>query len=342
MDPRVTVERLVDPAASDTLIDDARRGLFSSPKALPPKHLYDAEGGRLFEEICTLPEYYPTRTETALLREIAPELVERASPTSMIELGSGSSTKTRILLDALGARGRAAQYVSIDLDESALRAGARELAQRYPWLSIRALVADFEAPLARLPRGETTLVAFLGGTIGNLDEPAAHALLSRLASAVGPGASLLLGVDRVKDPRRLAAAYDDSRGVTARFNLNLLRILNRRLGATFDPRDFRHVAFYDPGARRVEMHLAARRRLEVRLPALDRTVRFEAEETVRTEISRKFTEETARQMVEGAGWKLWELFSPPSQDFSLVWAKADGRIRLEPEAGRLAAQSGFH
>jgi L-histidine N-alpha-methyltransferase len=338
---RFVVECLADPSSGDTLAEDARRGLFSSPKTLPPKHLYDAEGGRIFEEICRLPEYYPTRTETALLTSLAPDFVAALRPECLVELGSGSSTKTRILLDSLGSLGGPAQYVAVDLDEAMLRQSAEDLAQRYPWLSVRALVADFEAPLAGLPRGPGTLVAFLGGTVGNLEGPEAHRVLSGLAAAAGPGASLLLGVDRIKDPQRIAAAYDDAQGVTARFNLNLLNVLNRRLGADFDPRDFRHLAFYDRGTEQVEMHLVARRALEVRLRALDLTARFAAGESLRTEISRKFSQASARALVEGAGWSLRRIFSPPSEDFSLVWAVADGLHGRPRSVNPLAAGEAF-
>jgi len=259
----------------------------------------------------------------------------------VVELGSGSSTKTRLLLDALGSLGRPAQYVGVDLDEAMLRQSALALAQRYPWLSVRALVADFEAPLSGLPRGPGTLVVFLGGTVGNLEAPAAHRVLSGLAAAAGPGASLLLGVDRIKDPKRLAAAYDDSQGVTARFNLNLLRVLNRRLGADFDPADFRHLALYDRGAEQVEMHLVARRALEVRLPALELTARFAAGESVRTEISRKFSEPGARALAERAGWTVRRVFSPPSEDFSLVWATAGEPGGRQPTLNPLAPGEAF-
>ncbi|MGC4123069.1 MAG: L-histidine N(alpha)-methyltransferase [Myxococcales bacterium] len=341
MSSRVIVERQAGLSSTDTLFEDVRRGLFSSPKTLPPKHLYDAEGGRLFEEICRLPEYYPTRTETALLAEVAPELVRSLRPETLVELGSGSSTKTRLLLDAMGALNRPARYVSLDLDETMLRQSAEVLAGRYPWLSVRARVADFEAPLSGLPRGAGTLVVFLGGTVGNLEQAAAVRVLSGLAAATGAGSSLLLGIDRIKDPARIAAAYDDAQGVTARFNLNLLQVLNRRLEASFDPRDFRHLAFYDRDAEQVEMHLVARRALEVRLQALELTARFAAGESVRTEISRKFSQGSARAMVERAGWTVRHLFSPPNEDFSLVWAVADGRGEDAPAVNPLAASEPF-
>ncbi|MBI5548501.1 MAG: L-histidine N(alpha)-methyltransferase [Deltaproteobacteria bacterium] len=319
---RFILERLIDPGLADTLADDVRRGLFSVPKRLPPKHLYDAEGSRLFEEICTLEEYYPTRTETALLARIANELIDTVRPATLVEMGSGSATKTRLLLDAMARLERPATYVPVDIDESVLAAAAPGLLETYPLLSVRALLADFERPLHQLPRGRGVLVAFLGGTIGNLEESDARAFLARLARAVGPGASLLLGIDRVKQVQRLQAAYDDARGVTARFNLNLLRVLNRRLGADFLLEDFRHRALYDPAAQQVEMHLVAQRSLVVRLRELDRVARFQAGESVRTEISRKFTSDTARALIDGTGWHIERLFDAPGPDFSLIWASA--------------------
>lgn len=337
---RLFIERLIDPRSTDTLADDVRAGLFSVPKHLPSKHLYDEEGGRLFEEICTLPEYYPTRTERALLGDIACGLIETLRPTSLIELGSGSSTKTRLLLDAMGKLGQAAQYVPVDVNEGILVQSAKSLLEHYPWLTVRALVADFDRPLLRLPCGAGVLVAFLGGTIGNLEPDHARRFLLHLASAVGPAASLLLGVDRVKDPCRISAAYDDARGVTARFNLNVLQVLNRKLDASFDPGQFRHLAFYDARSEQVEMHLVARLPLEVRLRALGLTARFRAGESVRTEISRKFTPESARELVESSGWRLIDLFTPSSEDFSLVWATARPDLPREAAAS-LASPSSF-
>lgn len=337
---RFSLQRLIDPASTDTLLEDARRGLFCVPKWFPSKHLYDEEGGRLFEEICTLEEYYPTRTERALLDGIADEVVGGLRPAALIELGSGSSTKTRLILEAMHRARGEATYVPIDVNEGLLEQSARALLEDYPWLSVRARVADFERPLRGLPRGEQVLVAFLGGTIGNFEAEPARAFLAGLREAVGPGASLLLGVDRVKDPRRIAAAYDDARGVTARFNLNLLRVLNRRLGADFDATDFSHRALYDPEAEQVEMHLVARRSLQVRLRALDLTARFAAGESVRTEISRKFTRESARALVERAGWSLRQVFSPPGEDFSLLWATAGPAAGARRDSG-LASLPGF-
>jgi L-histidine N-alpha-methyltransferase len=318
---RLKIERLVDPQSHDTLASDVLRGLTRKPKWLPSKHLYDERGGELFEQICALPEYYPTRTERALLELHAGDIVRLAKPSSMVELGSGSSRKTCVLLDALGRQGLSATYLPIDLDEAMLTASAKRLLALYPWLRIRGLVADLEQPLVGLPRGPGTLVAFLGGTIGNFAHEEAVGLLSGLAGAIGPEASLLLGTDMDKDPRRLEAAYDDSQGVTARFNLNLLQVLNRKLGADFDPARFRHLAFYDAARRQIEMHLRSLEDQSVRFERLGLTVFFRREERMRTEISRKLTADSGRRLLEEAGYQVIERFAAPGDDYSLWLAQ---------------------
>ncbi|HCF57781.1 MAG TPA: L-histidine N(alpha)-methyltransferase [Myxococcales bacterium] len=321
---RLHIERLIGSHEVDTLATDVRRGLACEPKWLASKHLYAEGGGELFEQICLLPEYYPTRTERVLLERHAADIVALAGARCLVELGSGSSRKTRLLLDALGRRAGSALYVPVDLDEATLRGSAGELLEAYPWLRVHGLVADLERPLERLPKGRQVLVAFLGGTIGNFGPEDAARLLGGLASATGAGATLLLGTDMDKDPGRLAAAYDDSRGVTARFNLNVLRVINCRLGGTFNLARFEHLAFYDRVAKQIEMHLRSRVAQTVRIERLGMEVSFRAGETVRTEISRKFTPESARAMLEGAGFEPLERFAPSSGDFYLWLARAHG------------------
>ncbi|MGI5860815.1 MAG: L-histidine N(alpha)-methyltransferase [Myxococcales bacterium] len=321
---RLHIERLIGSEESDTLAADVRQGFASEPKWLACKHLYAEGGGELFEQICCLPEYYPTRTERKLLERHAADIVALAGPTCLVELGSGSSRKTRLLLGPLGRQASSALYVPVDLDEAMLRASAAELLAAYPSLRIHGLVADLERPLEGLPKGRQVMVAFLGGTIGNFGPEDARRLLSGLASAVGAGATLLLGTDMDKAPRRLNAAYNDSRGVTARFNLNVLNVINRRLGGTFDLSRFEHVAFYDVVAKQIEMHLRSRVSQTVRIERLDMEVSFRAGEMVRTEISRKFTLESARAMLEGAGFEVLERFAPSNGDFCLWLARARG------------------
>lgn len=322
---RMQIERRVDPAAADTLAQDVLRGLTATPKWLPPKHFYDDRGSRLFEEICSLEEYYPTRTEQSLLEACADEVIREAAPRQLVELGSGSSSKTRLLLDALGRAGSGGLYVPVDISEGMLAASAIALLERYPWLSLRGIVDDFDGEMAGLPRGPDVLLAFLGGTIGNLSAEQAPGLLAKLARRLGEGGWLLLGTDMVKERARLEAAYNDRKGVTAAFNLNLLEVLNRKLAADFDPRLFRHVAFFDPDAEQIEMHLESRRAQQVRIGALELTVSFEEGERLRTEISRKFTPASARSLLERAGFEVVRRFAPESGDFSLWLARVTAR-----------------
>lgn len=321
---RLSLDRRIDPAAADTLARDVLTGLLAQPKWLPPKHFYDDRGSRLFEEICALEEYYPTRTEQALLERHVDEIIGIAQPRQLVELGSGSSLKTRLLLDALGRAGSGDTYVPIDISEGMLVQSANALLRRYPWLRVHGVIDDFDGEMAALPAGRDVLLAFLGGTVGNLPRERATGFLTTLARRLGPGGRLLLGTDRVKDPARLEAAYNDARGVTAAFNLNLLQVLNRKLDADFDPAQFRHVAFFDRDSEQIEMHLESRKDQRVRLEKLDLTVEFARGERMRTEISRKFTPESARALLEQAGFEVERHFEPSSGDFSLWLARSQG------------------
>jgi L-histidine Nalpha-methyltransferase len=297
-----------------TLRDDVRRGLGSRPKALPPRWFYDKVGSELFEDITRLPEYYPTRTERGILTRRAAEIIEAAGDDTLVELGSGSSSPTTPLLDALVSRARRrrtqVRYVALDVSEDALRGAALALRDRYPELEIDLLRADFVTQLDRLPdpgRGGRRLVAFLGSTIGNF-EPASRArFLAALRTALNPGEHLLLGADLVKPRSVLEPAYDDARGVTAAFNLNVLDVLNHRLGADFDRRAFRHVAHWDETHEWIEMRLRAEHAMTVHIRDLDLAADFAEGEELLTEISAKFrADRLHRELLsagfDGAGW----------------------------------------
>jgi L-histidine N-alpha-methyltransferase len=302
------------------LVADARRGLTTTPKDLPPKWFYDARGSELFDAITRLPEYYPTRAERSILVARADEIAAASGADVLVELGSGTSEKTRLLLDALHARDRLTRFVPFDVSESTLREAAAAVASEYPGVSVQAVVGDFERHLDRLPTGGRRLVAFLGGTIGNLVPARRAELLGTLAAGLGPGESLLLGTDLVKDPARLVAAYDDAAGVTAEFNRNVLHVLNRELGADFAPDRFDHVAVWDADAEWIEMRLRARVAHEVQLPALAASTRFAAGEEMRTEISAKFRRTGVEAELATAGFDLVAWWTDADGDFALSLA----------------------
>ena len=338
---RATVEFLggtaEDPAQ---MAEDVRAGLLGKPKDLSPwpKYLYDEKGSELFEEITTLPEYYQTRTELSILEEKAPEIVARTRCRELVELGSGSASKTRTLLDAMmaaressgpGADGQVVRYVPLDVSESALRGSARRLLEEYPSsLEISGFVGDFdrslESLLARSRGAEEAgrLVIFLGGTIGNFMPEQRREFLRRLRGGLGEGDHLLIGVDLVKDARVLEAAYDDKAGVTARFNKNLLNVLNRELGAEFDPELFAHRAHYDAGAARIEMWLDSKVEQKVPVAALGLEVPFEAGEGMRTEISHKFTLGSVAHAFDEASLRLLEFYTDEEDLFGLALGAA--------------------
>jgi len=301
----LTLHNALGDGDSRTLADDVREGLTRDFKELPPKHLYDTRGAELFEQICELPEYYPTRTERAILERVAGELIAQTGAGELVELGSGSATKTRLLLDAMADAGTLESFVAVDVTESFVRDSAAELLHEYPGLRVHGLIGDFERHLDHLPpaRGPR-LLAFLGGTIGNFAPASRRAFLRTVCGLLGPDDHLLVGTDLVKDPAILEAAYDDSAGVTAEFNRNILYVLNRELGADFDPAAFEHVARFDTDEEWIEMRLRAREAQQVTLEALDLTVGFEAGEDIRTEISAKFTRERFAAELTAAGLTL--------------------------------------
>lgn len=303
------------------LAADARRGLTASPKSMPPKYLYDARGSRLFERITGLPEYYQTRTEREILQRVAPLAVDRVRPSVLVEFGSGSAFKTRVLLEEMRRVGRLEGYGMLDVSEAASRAAAEALLEDYPGLRIECVITDFEHEQPLPFAGHRRLVVFLGSTIGNLEEGAARAFLRDVAARLQPDDAFLIGFDLVKDVETLLRAYDDAAGVTAQFNLNLLRVLNRELDADFDLEAFEHRVRYDRDRSRIEMHLVSLREQTVRVGALELEVEFAAGETLRTELSHKYTRRSVEALLEATGLELdlWE--TDPDALFALALAR---------------------
>jgi L-histidine N-alpha-methyltransferase len=302
------------------LADDVRAGLGASPKWLPPKYFYDARGSELFEEITRLPEYYLTRAESEILEATTDELVGRLRPAELVELGSGSSRKTRLLLEAMHRHQSGRRYAPMDVSEEALEGAAAALSSSYPWLEFEGFVGDFSADLPRVPRRGRRLLAFLGSTIGNLNRVERAELLGVVAGALWSDDRFLLGIDLVKDPAVLLAAYDDDAGVTAELNRNLLRVLNRELGAAIPLDAFEHVAVYDAELERIEMHLRARRALTIRFPTLELEVEFAAGEDLCTEISSKFTRTGVEGELAAAGLQLEAWYQDSANRFACALA----------------------
>nr|WP_202481554.1 L-histidine N(alpha)-methyltransferase [Streptomyces sp. SID5594] len=310
---------LPEDATDAALRADVLSGLTRHPKTLPPKWFYDARGSELFEDITRLPEYYPTRAEREILEERAGEIAAASGARTVIELGSGSSEKTRHLLEALDGL---ESYVPVDVSESALTGAAESLLAEHPGLSVHALIADFTGGLALPGTPGPRLVAFLGGTIGNLLPEERAGFLHSVRSLLTPGDALLLGTDLVKDEETLVAAYDDASGVTAAFNKNVLNVVNRELGADFPLDDFDHVAVWNPEQRWIEMRLRARRALTVKIRELDLVVPFEAGEELRTEVSAKFRQEDVREELAAAGLQLAQWWTDAAGRFALSLATA--------------------
>ncbi|MGD8496161.1 MAG: L-histidine N(alpha)-methyltransferase, partial [Gemmatimonadales bacterium] len=319
---RVIVRNLLDEQGSPfELAADARRGLTSHPKTMPPKYLYDDRGSELFERITGVPEYYQTRTERGILQRVAPLVVDRVRPTVLIEFGSGSAFKTRVLLEEMRRAGRLEGYGMLDVSESASRTAAAALIRDYPRLSIECVITDFEHSQPLPFRGSRRLLAFLGSTIGNFELDAAHEFLGGVAARLQHEDAFLIGFDLVKEREDLLRAYDDAAGITAAFNLNLLRVLNRELDADFDLDAFEHRVRYDESHARIEMHLVSRRTQVVRLGALDLVVEFAKGETICTELSHKYTRRSVEALLEEAGLvlDLWE--TDPDGRFALCLAR---------------------
>lgn len=314
MSPFVLTRTLPLDATAAALRADVAEGLTRSPKELPPKWFYDARGSELFDEITLLPEYYPTRAEREILIARAGDIAAATGARTLVELGSGSSDKTRHLIRALA---ELEYYVPVDVSESALSGAARTLLAEHPALTVHALVADFQYGLTLPDVPGPRIVAFLGGTIGNLLPAERATFLAGIRSGLAPGDALLLGTDLVKDERVLVPAYDDTRGVTAAFNKNVLAVINRELGADFDPADFDHVALWDARREWIEMRLRARTSVVAKIPALDLAVHFEPGEELRTEVSAKFRREGVREELAAAGLELTHWWTDEEDRFAL-------------------------
>ncbi|MFF7845661.1 L-histidine N(alpha)-methyltransferase [Streptomyces ossamyceticus] len=314
MSPFHVTRTLPEDATDAALRADVLNGLTRTPKTLPPKWFYDAHGSELFDRITELPEYYPTRAEREILLGRAAEIAAASGARTLVELGSGSSDKTRHLLDAMP---ELHAYVPVDVSESALRQAGEALVAERPGLEVHALIADFTAGI-RLPETPgPRLVAFLGGTIGNLVPEERAAFLTSVRALLAPGDALLLGTDLVKDEGVLVAAYDDAAGVTAAFNKNVLSVMNRELGADFDPGAFDHVAVWDAEREWIEMRLRSRTAQTVKVPALDLAVDFAAGEELRTEVSAKFRREGVKAELATAGLNLTHWWTDTGGRFAL-------------------------
>jgi L-histidine Nalpha-methyltransferase len=300
------------------LVADVQRGLGGRPRSLPSKYFYDAYGSELFDQITRLPEYYPTRTERAILLAHADEIAATTRAETLVELGSGTSEKTRLLLDALIARGTLRRFVALDVDPTVLADAAAELREGYPQLSIEPVAADFEHPLPAIAHDGPRLVVFLGSTIGNLTPAERQPFFRGIAGQLSSGDHFLLGADLVKSPARLVPAYADAAGVTAAFNRNVLRVLNAELGGDFEVESFEHVARWNADEEWIEMWLRAPRAMTVHLPGADLVVRLEAGEEIRTEISAKFRRGALSEELGSAGLRVVAWMSDPAQDFALV------------------------
>jgi len=308
---------LAADAAAQALRRDVLAGLTATPKSLPPKWFYDATGSALFDEITRLPEYYPTRAETAILRAHSADIVAAAGADTLVELGSGTSVKTRLLLDAMRDAGLLRRFVPFDVDADVLATAGAAVAAEYPGVQVSAVCGDFEAHLDKIPVTGRRLICFLGSTIGNLVPAQRAAFYAALRAGMRPGDTLLLGTDLVKDPARLVRAYDDAAGVTARFNRNVLAVVNRELGADFDLDAFEHVARWNAAEERIEMWLRAGRPQHVHVAALGLDVRFGAGEAMLTEVSCKFRPERVDRELAEAGLRRTRCWLDPAADFAL-------------------------
>ena len=305
----------------DALRADVRAGLTATPKTLPPKYFYDACGSKLFDEITRLPEYYLTRAETLILQEQAPAIAGLSRCESLIELGSGTSAKTRLLLDALRAGGTLREFVPFDVDPAVLTSASDALAEEYPDLRVAPFVGDFEHDLGAIPAGGRRTIAFIGSTIGNLEPAARAGFLAQVGAALRPGDTFLLGIDLVKDVGRLLEAYADAAGVTAEFNRNVLLVVNRELDADFRVEEFEHVALWDADHEWIEMRLRAVREQTVTIRDLGLVVSFAAGEELRTEISAKFRRAGIEAELAAAGLRSRAFWTDPDGDFGLLLAE---------------------
>ncbi|MDX1509726.1 MAG: L-histidine N(alpha)-methyltransferase [Nitriliruptorales bacterium] len=307
---------------AEEMADDVREGLTGIPRTLPPKYFYDAVGSALFEQITRLDEYYPTRTEAAILADHAASFVADISPWEIIELGSGSSTKTAMLLDALAAVG-GRRYVPLDVSPTALEAAARALQRTHPWLSVEPHVGDFHDDVPQIERHGPRLLVFLGSTVGNLDWPQRQVFFKSISGALQAEDGFLLGVDLVKDPRRLVAAYDDAAGVTAAFNRNVLANIGSVLGTDLHPDSFAHEAIWNAVDERIEMWLRASEPLTLSFPSIPLEVPLAAGEGIRTELSCKFRREGLATELADAGLHIDRWETDPDNQFAVAMVRRD-------------------
>ncbi len=329
VEKRLSIDYLIpSPSTSTSPLEEGKdviEGLSNRPKSLPPKYLYDDLGSQLFEQICDLPEYYVTRTEASILKQYAGAIAQLTGPCELVELGSGSSTKTRLLLDAYQDYGFPLAYIPIDVSGAMLTESAHHLLDTYPNLRIHGLVSTYEQALAQLPSANlpTRMLCFIGSTLGNLNPNACSDFLTQASAALQPGEYFLLGVDLHKSVNLLEAAYNDSQGVTAQFNLNLLNHLNWRFQGDFDPRQFEHVAFYNQTDLQIEIYLKSLKAQVATLESLDLTVSFEADEMLLSEISRKFDVEDLTQELQAHGLTPIKTFMDDQKWFGLVLCKRE-------------------
>lgn len=313
---------LIKPARKvPDIAEDVRAGLLSLPRSLPPKYFYDERGSRLFEQICATPEYYPTRTEEKLLTHYSEDIITQVKPTEIMELGSGNAQKTRLLFDACEQTDHTCSYAPLDVCESMLESVSGQLQSDYDWLDVNPLLGDYHAGLKHLPETHgTRLYVFLGGTIGNFYPGQAKEFITEVKSTMRPGDYLLLGADRVKDNQILDAAYNDEQGFTAEFNLNVLNVLNRELGADFNPANFEHKAEFNSEHNRIEMHVVSTCDHFVHLQQLDEEINFHLGDSILTEVSHKYTSDGLEKLVEENGLNICNHYEPENKYFSLILA----------------------
>ncbi len=317
----ITIDVPLTREDPDTLGNIVKEGLLANPRTLPSKLFYDERGSTLFEQICELPEYYQTRTEHQLLVTWADEIVKLSEAEELVELGSGAATKTRVLLDAMAQADQLRYFVPFDVDETIVRRVSEELVQEYPGLQIHGVAGDFLVHLEHIPEGGKRLVVILGGTIGNLPTIAAEDFLTSVNTEMASGDFFLLGVQLITNPERLEAAYNDQKGVTARFNKNILRVLRNQLGAQCEPDYFDHVARYNSDAHRIEMWLRSTQDQTIDIPSLDLSVPLKKGEEIRTELSAKFDRPLAEKLLMTSGFELVKWYTDSEQLISLALAR---------------------
>lgn len=327
-DAPVRIHRLSEPLDFRAeLAADVMTGMTGTPKSIPSKYFYDGVGSDLFEEITLQPEYYLTRAETDILLEQADDIMDITGPSEIVEIGSGSSIKTRLLIEAMHRAGTGRRYVPIDISEDALTAAAQELCGAYTWLTIDGLIGDFNADLPKAPRLGKRLVIFLGSTIGNLEDAERTPFLRSVRSMLSPEDHFLLGVDLVKDVPTMVAAYDDAAGVTEAFTKNILTVVNRELDADFDVTRFDHVPVWNEAEERMEAWLRATEAMEIKIHDLNLAVHVEAGEEIFTEVSCKFTRDSVERMFAGSGLEIAGWLTDPDDRFALVVAKPSQRTQ---------------